>query len=114
MDHREQIQRELAKAEVALRDGNEGMVRVCARRAVGLAVKAWLDRFPRKDWCGDAMGQLRQIQQEESFPPEVRHAAERLITKVTERNTAPFTTDPIADARTITTHLFALTYGESP
>ncbi len=112
MNHPDQIEKELAKAEAALRDGNDGMVRVCARRAVGLAAEAWLERFPRKGWRGDALHQLRQIQQDLSFPSDIRQAAERLITRVTERNTAPFSTDPIADARTIITHLDAMTSGD--
>src|SRR2546430_7174537 len=29
------------------------MVRVCARRAVGLAAEAWLERVPGKSWRGD-------------------------------------------------------------
>lgn len=111
MSHAEEIEKELAKAEAALRDGNDGMVRVCARRAVGLAAEAWRERFPRKGWPGDALNQLRQIWANESFPPEIRRAAERLMTKVNQRDTAPFSTDPIADARSIIAHLDARTHG---
>ena len=106
-----QIERELARAEAAQRDGNDGMVRVCARRAVGLAAEAWLERFPGKSRRGDALDQLRRIQADESFPQEIRSAAERLMTKVTQRDTAPFSTDPIADARRIIAHLDAGTSG---
>lgn len=108
----ERIEREIAKAEAALRDGNDGMVRVCARRAVGLAAEAWLEKHPRAGWQGDALNQLRHIQAEESFPADIRDAAERLTTKVTRRDTAPFSTDPIADARAIITHLNAMTSGD--
>jgi HEPN domain-containing protein len=106
-----QIERELARAEVAQREGNDGMVRVCARRAVGLAAEAWLERFPGKNWRGDALNHLRRISADESFPQDIRRAAERLMTKVTQRDTAPFSTDPIADARRIIAHLDAGTYG---
>lgn len=51
------------------------------------------------------MAYLRQIQQDESFPLPIRQAAERLATSVTRQHQAPFTTDPIADARLIITHL---------
>lgn len=111
MSHSERIKEELAKAEAALREGNDGMVRVCARRAVGLAAEAWLERFPGKHWRGDALNQLRQIWADESFPQDIRRAAERLMTKVTQRDTAPFSTDPIADARRIIAHLDARTSG---
>ena len=51
------------------------------------------------------MEHLRQIQQDESFPLPIRQAAERLSTPVTRQHQAPFTTDPIADARLIIAHL---------
>src|SRR5881396_891578 len=41
----EQIEKELAMAEAALREANEGKARVCARRAVALAAEASLERF---------------------------------------------------------------------
>src|SRR5207247_5612970 len=103
----EQIEKELAMAEAALREANEGKARVCARRAVTFAAEASLERFPRSGWRGDAMHQLRQIQQEESFPLPIRQAAERLSTKITQRDTAPFTSNPIADAKLIIAHLIS-------
>ena len=103
----EQIEKELAIAEAALREANEGKARVCARRAVALAAEASLERFPRPGWRGDAMHQLRQIQQEESFPLPIRQAAERLSTKITQRDRAPFTSNPIADAKLIIAYLIS-------
>jgi len=101
------IEQELAAAEAAWKDANEGKARVCARRAVALATEAWLARFPVRRWCGDAMDHLRQIQQDASLPLPIRQAAERLSTTVTRRHSAPFTTDPIRDARLIIAHLSA-------
>ena len=103
----EQIEKELAAAEAALRDANEGKARVCARRAVALAAEASLERMPRPGGRGDAMHHLRQIQQEESFPLPVRQAAERLSTKITQRDATPFTSDPIADAKLIIAYLLS-------
>ena len=103
----EQIEKELAVAEAALREANEGKARVCARRAVALAVEASPERFPRPNWHGDAMNHLRQIQQEESFPVPIRQAAERLSTRITQRDTAPFTSNPIADAKLIIAYLIS-------
>lgn len=99
------IDRELAVAEAAWSQGNEGKARVCARRAVALAAEAWLARWAHSPWRGDAMEHLRRIQQQETFPLPVRQAAERLTTAVTKRHDAPFTSDPIADARIIVGHL---------
>jgi hypothetical protein len=100
-----QIEQELAAAETARQDSNDGKARVCARRAVALAAEAWLARLPLPRWRGDAMEHLRQIQRDASFPSPIRQAAERLSTSVTRQLAAPFTTDPIADARLIIAHL---------
>ncbi len=99
------IEQELAAAEAARRDRNDGKARVCARRAVALAAEAWLARLPLPRWHGDAMAHLREIQQDKSFPLPVRQAAERLSTPVTRQQTASFTTDPVADAKLIIEHL---------
>lgn len=98
------IEQELAAAAVAWKDANEGKARVCARRAVARATEEWMERRRARPWRGDAMEHLRQIQQDASFPLPVREAAERLSTKVTQRQTAPFTTDPISDAKLIIAH----------
>ncbi len=108
------IERELAAAEAALKDANDGKARVCARRAVALATEAWLERLPVKKWRGDAMEYLRQIQQDSSFPLPIRQAAERLSTAVPKQHAAPFTTDPIGDARVIIAHLNANPSGPAP
>ncbi len=101
------IERELAAAEAAMQEANSGKARVCARRAVAHATEAWLDRLPVRKWRGDAMGHLRQIQQDASLPLPIRQAAERLSTTVSRKHAAPFTTDPIHDARLIIAHLSA-------
>jgi len=103
------IEQELAAAEAASKDGNEGKARVCARRAVALATGAWLTRHSELTWRGDAMEHLRRIQQEASFPLPIRQAAERLTTTVSRREVDPFTTDPVADARVIVEYLTANT-----
>lgn len=46
------IEQELAAAEVAWKDGNEGKARVCARRAVSLVTETWLAGLPNPLWRG--------------------------------------------------------------
>jgi len=53
------------------------------------------------------MEHLRQIQRHASLPLPVRQAAERLSTTVPRRDSAPFTTDSLADARVIIEYLAA-------
>ena len=99
------VDQELRAAEVAWNAGNEGKARVCARRAVALAAASWAAGVGQAPWTGDAMEQLRRIQQHAAFPVSVREAAERLSTAVTKRNAVPFTIDPLNDARLIIAHL---------
>ena len=99
------IEQELAAAEAARQDSNDGKARVCARRAVARATEAWLAGLSLPRWRGDAMEHLRKIQQDASFPLSIRQAAERLSTPVTRQHAAPFTADPVADARLIIAHL---------
>ena len=108
------IEQEFAAAQTAQQDGNHGKARVCARRAVALATEAWLARRPYPPWHGDAMEHLRHIQQDGSLPLPIREAAERLSTPVTREHTAPFTTDPIADARLIIAYLNSSTSDNDP
>lgn len=105
MNRSEQIEQELTKATKGLQNGNDGLARVCARRALALASQHWAEQRNLPTWKGDAMQLLRQIQEETTFPLPVRAAAQRLLTKVTEQTHLPMTTDPITDARIILDHL---------
>jgi hypothetical protein len=95
------ITRELVGAAAAWESGNAGKARVCARRAVALADEAWLEQQASSSWSGDAIAHLRRIHQDLSFSSSVRQAAERLTTTVTRQQIAPFTTDPLSDAKII-------------
>jgi hypothetical protein len=99
------MEQELAAAEAAQHDGNDGKARVCARRAVARAIEAWREQLASPRWHGDAMAHLRQIQQGASFPLPIRQAAERLSTPVTRQHATPFTTDPVRDAKLIIAYL---------
>ena len=101
----EQIEKEFTTAREALKIGNDGMARVCARRAIGQAITWMLSQYPRDGWGADAMGQLKKLRDDESFPKEVRDAAIRLATKITQQFTSPFSTNPIEDAGIIIKHV---------
>ena len=101
----EQIDKELSTAKHAQKIGNDGMVRVCARRAAGNAIGFWLETNPRPGWGVDAIGRLKNLQHDETIPTDVRDAAARLTTKITEQFTSPFPTDPIHDSEIIIRHL---------
>mgnify|MGYP003331087563 FL=1 len=95
------IKNEFATAGHAKNIGNDGMARVCARRACGIAITFFLQYFPEKNWGSDAMNQLRNLQSDISFSEQARNASQRLITKVNERFSVPFSNNPIDDAKII-------------
>jgi hypothetical protein len=100
-----QIEKEFMSASHARKAGNEGMVRVCARRAAGIAISFWLEQNQRQGWGMDAMSRLRNLQHDDSMPQHIHDAAMRLTTKITRQFTAPFSTDPIDDSYAIINHL---------
>jgi hypothetical protein len=102
------IEKEFVVAEQARKSGNEGMVRVCARRASGAAIAYWLQSNPRSGWGADAMNRLRNMQLDTSIPHAVRDAALRLTTKITDHFTAPFPTSPIEDSKIIVTYFLGI------
>lgn len=96
-----QIQKEFGTAAGARRQGNEGMVRVCVRRAAGIAVGFWLQAHRVPHSGPDAMSRLRAIVTDDALPPEIRAAAERLTTKITDQFNSPFSEDPVEDGKLI-------------
>jgi hypothetical protein len=102
---KESIDKEFATGGYARSIGNEGMVRVCARRAAGIAISYWLERNPRQGWGMNAMSQLRNLQNDESMPQAIQDAAMRLTARIIKEFTSPFSIDPIDDSKTIINHL---------
>lgn len=105
----QEIRAELTKAAEARQAGNEGMARVCSRRAAGQAVSAYLEKFPHPDWGTSAVNRLAGMKLDTTMPPDVRQAAERLTARVNEEHQLPFAADPITDAEAIIRHLESLT-----
>ena len=101
----EQIEKEFSTAREAMEIGNAGKARVCARRAAGQAITWFLETHVRPRWGSDALSQLTHLKDEQAFPEEIRNAAIRLTTKVSDRFTYPFTAEPIEDARLIIKHI---------
>jgi uncharacterized protein (UPF0147 family) len=101
----EQIEREFGLARKALHAGNDGMGRVCARRAAGQAITWFLTVHHKPGWGTDAMSQLQHLSKDATFPEEVRTAASRLTTKISDKFIYPFTTNPIDDATLVIAHI---------
>lgn len=95
------VHSELNAAEQALRIGNVGKARVCARRAGGIAISHWLKLNPNKIWGESALNQLNELKVDESFPVELREAAKRLTTRVDQHFDTGFENNPIDDGNII-------------
>jgi hypothetical protein len=98
-------QAELARAHEARSKGNEGMARVCARRAAGYALAAYVESQPDLKWGVSAVSRLAGLAQDETQPGEIRSAAERLTARLTPEHTLPFDEDPLADAQAVIGHV---------
>lgn len=96
---------EMERARAAISAGNDGKARVCSRRAAGIALQAYYRTTSGAKWSGDAQTLLINASTDAGFPAEVREASVRLTTSVTKKDSAPFSTDPIADALTIISKL---------
>ncbi len=110
--YHEQIEKELATARSASGVGNDGKARVCARRACGHAITWYLTKYPHPRWEADALRQLQHVSQDQSFPSDVRSAAIRLTTKISDQFSYPFSTYPIDDALVIINHITSVMTGD--
>jgi hypothetical protein len=95
----EDIDAELEKAELARRAGNEGRARVCARRAAGIAARAFLTRHRVRTCDKSAYAALQTLAEFPGLSPDLQMAAQHLTTRLTEAFTLPVEADLIADAR---------------
>lgn len=95
---RSRIQAELRYARAVRQHGKEGRARVCARRAAGWAVAAYLSGQGPLPSQGayTLLGWL-----EEQGPEELRGPARRLRQRVTEEHHLPHPEDPLNDAELI-------------
>jgi len=96
---------ELTRGRQAEREGNNGMARVCSRRAVGAMVEAWMTLDPHSAYGTHTMSALRGLIEDERTPPDVKTAANRLQHGIRAVGTDMFPHSPIEDAETIINYL---------
>ena len=100
-----QIEQELTHAENARAAGNEGMARVCARRAAGLAIRAYLENQNLPVHSSSAYDLLARLPDLPGVSAACRAAADHLLTRVDESFNLPQPVDLIAQARLIAAEL---------
>ena len=90
---------ELGKAETARAAGNEGKARVCARRAAGEAIRAYLGPQNLPVGMSSAYDLLGYIQLLEEVPLRIKDAALLLRQRVDADHQLPVEADLIIEAR---------------
>jgi hypothetical protein len=90
---------ELIRAETARAANNEGMARVCARRAAGMVANAYLHRRGLPSPGSSAYDSLRYLVTLPALPDGVQSIAGHFLLRITPDHTLPVQADLIAEAR---------------
>lgn len=106
-DWRMRLTQELRTGLKARRKGNEGMARVCARRAAGIIVNEYLSRQGHILETSSAIDQLRFLIELPEISDRVRNSANLLITRLDTEYKLPGNADLIAEARLLAQELLA-------
>lgn len=106
MEWKAAVDRELATARAAEGRGNQGMARVCARRAAGWAAAAWLDARGQALETPSVLEQLRQLAAVGDLPARGDEIIRHLLTyktkhdmsDINEESHFPLDVDLVAEA----------------
>lgn len=79
--------------------GNEGMARVCARRAVGIAIGFYLRENGHPDPGKSAYDRLRYLCNLPDMPEELKQVASHFLIRVNPDRKLPLDIDLISEAR---------------
>lgn len=93
------VETELQRAETARAEGNEGMARVCARRAAGFAAGEYLTRRGIDFRNPSAFERIKFLATLPDLSPEVRAVCEHFLLRITPDHTLPVEADLVAEAR---------------
>ena len=95
----DRIETELAQAEVARSSGLEGRARVNARRAAGMAVRAFLQARGDGTGSGSAVDLLQALRDQPDTPGDIRQVLEHLLARVNQDFELPVSIDLIGETR---------------
>jgi len=105
-DWKPEYEREIRRGIAARDEGNEGMARVCARRAAGVLVRAHFNRGGRKPNGMNVLNLLRALRDSDDGPENVRELAGHFILQITEDHVLPGDIDLIDGAERLRAALF--------
>ena len=89
---------EIQKAEGARDAGNDGMSRVCARRAVGSIIGEYLTRLGINVTGMAAYDLIQYLSEKSAIDPAIREIASHYLLRVTPEGNLPIPIDLIAEA----------------
>jgi len=95
------FQAEIRQAENARTEGNEGMARVCARRAVGIVLGEYFRRNHIPLENPSAYDRLRFLEKVPNVPDDVLALVQHFLVRVTPDYALPVDADLIAEAQQI-------------
>jgi hypothetical protein len=101
------IQVELTHAEEARAKGNEGMARVCSRRAAGIAIGIYLTHIGFSGFGPSAYERLNILKSLPDISPQAIETVDHLLLRVNEDHKLPIEIDLIEDARWLTVYLLS-------
>jgi hypothetical protein len=104
----DRIEAELQQAAAARQAGNEGMARVCARRAAGTAAGEYLRRRSLDLPLLSAYDRLRYLRDElppGELSPRAREVVDHLLLRITPDHDLPVDADLVAEARWLVNEL---------
>jgi hypothetical protein len=96
---RQTINNELTHAQSARDSGNEGMARVCSRRAAGAAIGKYFAEHQLPDPGSNAFDRLNILKTIPDIPEKALKAAQLLTLRVDVNHHLPVEADLIAEAR---------------
>jgi len=105
MTYEDQIRAELEMAEQSRLNGLEGRARVCARRAAGIAVRAYLSRQGTRLPTVSSIDLLATVQQLPDTPADVRAILSHLLERVDADYRLPAEIDLIRETRQLVDRL---------
>jgi hypothetical protein len=93
------FEREMAVADQARSQGNEGKARVCARRAAGIVANEYMQRQGVNTPNATAYDRVRLLANWPNIPAGVSEVVEHMTTRVDMDYRLPEDVDLVADAR---------------
>lgn len=101
----ERFSEELRQAKAAREAGNEGMARVCARRAAGIAAGEYFRRHGLTLKDPSAYARLKFLSQLPQTSPAIQEVINHFLLRINPDRSLPIQVDLIAEARWLANEL---------